>query len=266
MYQIRKAVILAGGLGTRLMPLTRAIPKEMLPLGAKPIVQHIVDEFRAAGLEEILIVSREGKSAIEEHFAGEHGVRVLIKKEALGPGHSVLFAREFLEDESFLVAFGDAPIGGKRAKEFVLDLLRVHESLQAAAVLSVVRIPEGEIHLRAIVRPAGSLKAGVAVPITELVQKPRVSKAPSRWAVAGRYTFSPVLLDSLQVVASRAAGEILLADAIRHALAEERRVYALPLPKGLHRFDTGTLEGYFRAFQAFARGFPRDERRRPETD
>lgn len=224
----------------------------MLPLGTKPILQHIVEELRTAGLEEIIIVSREGKSAIANHFAGENDIRILMKKGAKGPGHSVMFAREFLGDESFLVAFGDAPYRGARVNEFLLQLLNAHESLQASAVLAVARAPLNEIPLRAVVKPEGSLKPGVASPVADLVQKPGPSEAPSNWAVAGRYTFNPAVLDSLADIASRATGEILLVDAIKHMMAQGQRIYALPLGESQHRFDTGSLEGYLRAFRAYA--------------
>jgi UTP--glucose-1-phosphate uridylyltransferase len=233
------------------MPLTRAVPKEMLPLGTKPILQHIVDELRSAGLREIFIVSSAGKAAITEHFASMEGVTVFAKAEALGPGHSVLCAREFIENEDFLVAFGDAPFSGNPGEAFLPKMLHMHESEKAGAVLAVDLVPAAEVHLRAVVTTSEAPVRGVPTGVTGIVQKPSHIETSSAWAVTGRYTFGPEVFDALDLVASRASGEILLADAIHHMLSEGRSVFALPLDEGLRRFDTGHLDGYVEAFRAF---------------
>jgi UTP--glucose-1-phosphate uridylyltransferase len=257
--RIRKGVILAGGLGTRLLPLTRAIPKEMLPLGAKPILHHIVDELRGAGIEQVIIVSRKGKGAIADYFEREPGVRVIEKNEAKGPGHSVLIAWEHIGEENFLVAFGDSPYAGAAPRKFIRKMLDVHASQRADVVVAVHKVPRGETHLRGMIRTSDPLDALKPALVNALVQKPKPSESPGHWGVAGRYIFAPVIFDALHTVASRAKGEILLADAINHMLGAGARVVALPVSEGLRRLDTGGLEGYFKAFQVFAKEYHRNQ-------
>jgi UTP--glucose-1-phosphate uridylyltransferase len=248
---VRKGVVLAGGLGTRLLPLTRDVPKEMLPLGPRPILHHIVEELKRAGIEDIIIVSRKGKRAIADYFEGEPGIRIVEKNKAKGPGHSVLVARKHLANESFLVAFGDSPYAGTAPESFIRKMLDVHSANKADAVLAAQKVPRNETHLRGMIETAGSLDDGSPAVVTAFVQKPKASEAPGRWAAAGRYVLAPSVFDALHTVAARTEGEILLADAFKHMLATGRRMLALPLDAGVRRFDTGGLEGYFEAFQAF---------------
>ncbi len=257
--RIRKAVILAGGMGTRLLPITRAVPKEMLPLGSKPILQYIVDEMKGAGIEEIIIVSRKDKSAITEYFRSDPGVRIIEKEKALGPGHSVIFARDWIGDESFLVAFGDSPFAGANPGEFIRKMLYAHLSLRPDAMVAAQKVPPRETHLRGMIETADSLNEGVPALVTALIQKPDPSESPGEWGVAGRYIFSYDIFDALHVTAARAKGEILLADAVKYMLAQNQRVIALPVSKGLRRLDTGGLEGYFEAFQMFSSDYRRNQ-------
>ena len=223
----------------------------MLPLGDKPILQYIVDELKTAGLEDILIVSREKKPGIARYFAGISGVSVLEKRKARGPGHSVLVAREFAGGENFLVAFGDAPFLGNPGKSFLPKMTAFHDSEQAAAVMAVDEIPVYDIHLRAIVSLTGIPVRGAPIAVSHIMQKPTRQEAKSRWAVTGRYTFSSAVFDALSAISSSITGELLLVDAIQHMLTEGRGVYAIPLDEGLRRFDTGSIEGYVEAFRAF---------------
>jgi UTP--glucose-1-phosphate uridylyltransferase len=254
MKKITKGIILAGGLGTRLQPLTKDVPKEMLPLGTRPILEHIVEELRAAGLEELIIVTREEKQAIADRFAGERDVRIVTKKEALGPGHSVLCAREFLEGHGFALAFGDAPLHGPHAGELVPCMIGAHESLGAACVIAVQRTPKDETHLRGIIEPECELTPGVATLVAGLHQKPDPDVAPSDWAAAGRFVYGPTVFKALDTIRAGARGEILLADALKHMLHEGEPVYAIALGKGQRRFDTGTVEGYAEALEVFKQG------------
>ena len=255
---IRKGVILAGGLGTRLLPLTRTVPKEMLPLGPKPILHHIVDELKEAGIEDVIIVSRKGKGAIADYFADEPGVRIIEKDEAKGPGHSVLIVQQHIGEENFLVAFGDSPYAGAAPGNFIRKMLDVHASQRADVMVAVQKVPRSETHLRGMIGTSGPLDARKPALVTALVQKPKPSESPGRWGVAGRYIFAPAIFDALHTVASRAKGEVLLADALNHMLGAGARVVALPMSEGLLRLDTGTLEGYFKAFQLFAKEYQRN--------
>jgi UTP--glucose-1-phosphate uridylyltransferase len=253
MSRIRKAVILAGGLGTRLLPLSRAIPKEMLPLGPKPILHYIVDELRGGGIEDVIIVSRKGKTAIAEYFDGEADVRVVEKDKALGPGHSLLVVQEYLGEDHFLVAYGDSPIAGETLPVFIRKLLDTHLSLLADVVVAVQKVPHSETHLRGIVQTASPIDEARPAPVTGFVEKPIPSESPGIWGVAGRVVFGPAIYDALNITATQASGEILLADTLKQMISEGRRVYALPLSEGLRRFDTGSLEGYFEAFRVFSK-------------
>jgi UTP--glucose-1-phosphate uridylyltransferase len=252
MSRIRKAVILAGGLGKRLMPLTRTIPKEMLPLGPKPILHHIVDELRGSGVEEIIIVSRKGKDAISEYFEGERDVRIIEKDKALGPGHSLMIVREHLGSDGFVVAFGDSPFAGKAPQHFIKKMISTHQALQAAVLIAVQKVPREETHLRGMVETVIPLDGESPAIVTALVQKPDPSASPGNWGVAGRYVFSPDIFDALSVVAGQATREILLADAVKHMLGQGLRVYALPVSQGLRRLDTGRYEGYLDACHVFS--------------
>ena len=247
-----KAVIPAGGHGTRLLQLTRTTPKEMLPLGSKPVLQHIVDELRASAVEEIVIVSRMGKDTIREHFAGQPRVRVIEKQEALGVGHSILFAREFLEDRDFVVAFGDSPLGGPGAHGLVPAMMRVHAAERADCVAAVARVPESEFHLRAIVALTGEPRPDAPAPVTDLYDKPLPGEARGDWAIAGRYTFGPAVFDAIERGAASVEGEIGLAEALRVLMREGRRVLAVPLGSGQVRYDVGNKEGYREAARDFS--------------
>lgn len=259
MARIGKAIILAGGLGTRLLPITHAVPKEMLPLGRKPILHYIVDELKGAGIEEVIIVSRKGKTAISEYFKREQGVRIIEKEKALGPGHSVLAAREYIGDENFLVAFGDAPYAGAAPEEFIRKMLDTHLSLRPSAVVAAQKVPRSESHLRGIIETAGPLEEGKPALVASLVQKPMPSVSPEIWGLAGRFVLAPAVFGALEAVASRAESEILLVDAIDYMLREGARMIALPLGEGLHRYDTGSWEGYFEAFQKFSSDYHRNQ-------
>lgn len=252
MSRITKGVVLAGGLGRRLMPLTRAIPKEMLPLGTKPVIEHIVDDLKGAGLASVLIVTRKEKMSIAKHFSGDPVVEIVNKDEALGPGHSVLAVGSRLEGESFVLAFGDAPIGGPRARDLIPALIETHDSFDASVVTAVTAVSAQESHLRGIVELAHEPNPGEPTPVVRLLQKPDPSETRSRWAVAGRYTFSPAIFDALREVVKRTPGEILLADAIALMLARGQRMYTVTLSDEQRRFDTGSFHGYAEAFRYFS--------------
>jgi UTP--glucose-1-phosphate uridylyltransferase len=251
MSSIRKAVIPAAGLGKRMQPLTRVIPKEMLPLGRKPILQFIVEELQAGGIEEILIVTREDKPTIQRYFGSWKGVDFIQENHSRGLGYAVLMAKEFVGEENFAVALADALIGGEKPTEFVSDLIRRHVELVAALTMAIYQVPIKETHLRGIVDPVGEITPGEPVKIQDMREKPDSESAPSTWAGVGRYIFSPTIFDALEDSPSDPQGEYQLTDGIRLLIRSGKPAYGFPLYPGQIRFDTGNLAGYIKAFKYF---------------
>jgi len=248
---IRKAVIPAAGLGKRMQPLTRVIPKEMLPLGRKPILKFIVEELQTGGIEEILIVTREDKPAIQRYFESWKGVDFIHENHSRGLGYAVLIAKEFVGEENFVVALADALIGGEKPAEFVSDLMRTHVELGAALTMAIYQVPIKETHLRGIVDPVGEITPGEPVKIQDMREKPDSESAPSTWAGVGRYIFTPDIFDALGDTPPDPQGEYQLTDGIRLLIRSGKPVYGFPLYPGQIRFDTGNLAGYVKAFKYF---------------
>jgi len=251
MSSIRKAVIPSAGLGKRMQPLTRVIPKEMLPLGRKPILQFIVEELQAGGIEEILIVTREDKPTIQRYFENWKGVDFIHENHSRGLGYAVLMAKEFVGEENFVVALADAFIGGEKPAEYVSDLMRTHEELGAALTMAIYQVPIKETHLRGIVDPVGEITPGEPVKIQDMREKPDSESAPSTWAGVGRYIFTPAIFDALEDSPPDPQGEYQLTDGIRLLIRSGKPAYGFPLYPGQIRFDTGNFAGYIKAFKYF---------------
>ncbi len=271
---IRKAVIPVAGLGTRLLPATKSQPKEMLPVGRKPVVQYVVEELERAGARELCLVTGRSKRAIEDHFdrdevllsylnASGHSslleelayeqlpVRLYYTRQAVprGVGDAISYAEEFVGAEPFIVALGDTIIRSKDSQELVQRLAQVHLKEGAAATIAVEEVAADDVYRYGIVRPAG---AGDAFPISDLVEKPSRETAPSRLAIAARYVFSPAIFAALKRTLPDAHGDIQLTDAIRVLLAQGQPVWAVRLHPGEVRYDIGNFETYFKAFIDFA--------------
>lgn len=248
--RVRKAVVPAAGLGTRLLPASKSMPKEMIPLVDRPGIQYVVEECARAGIRDVLIVTGRGKSTMEDHFdraleleerlektgkldeldevrgvadlAEVHSVR---QKEALGLGHAVAAARAHVGDEPFAVLLPDevvpAPLGDEPPLlERMIDL---HER-DGVSVVAVRRVPEDRVSAYGIVAPAGELQDDF-VPISDIVEKPSPADAPSDLGAVGRYVLDPGVFDALDAAAPSVGGEIQLADGIR-ALVDSPGVYA----------------------------------------
>jgi UTP--glucose-1-phosphate uridylyltransferase len=236
-----KAVIPAAGKGTRFLPATRVVPKEMLPIGAKPALEVIVDEARAAGATEIVIVISEEKELIRTYFKESRDVSFVCQREQKGLGHAVLQAAGRLagEREPFLVLLGDAVVtGGTPAAE----LAAVSAARGGASVIGLQEVPAERVSRYGIVKMAPDGR------IVDLVEKPACAEAPSRCAVAGRYLLDAAVFDFLATQTPGVGGEIQLTDAIRRMLAV-RDVYGCVYAG--HRQDIGNPEGYFKALEAF---------------
>jgi UTP--glucose-1-phosphate uridylyltransferase len=262
---VRKGVFPAAGLGTRFLPATKAQPKEMLPLVDKPMIQYVVEEAVASGLEEIIIVTGRGKRAIEDHFdaafeleyylAGRGKTEELAQiktiselasvcyvrqKEPLGLGHAILCARSLVGDEPFGVFLGDDIIGSATTP-CMRQLLDVFEKYEGP-VIAVERVPRDRIHQYGVIaaRPLG----GNVYEITDLVEKPRAQDAPSDLAIIGRYVLTPDIFAVLADTAADARGEIQLTDALR-TLRRQRPMYAVEFEG--KRYDTGDKLGFLKA-------------------
>jgi UTP--glucose-1-phosphate uridylyltransferase len=273
------AVVPVAGRGTRLLPLTKSQPKEMLPVGRKPVVQYVVEELARCGIGRLLFVTGPGKTAIENHFdidaelvdnLRQTGKEELLEELAferedleyfytrqrrqLGLGHAVLCARPVVGDQSFVVALGDSILGLQAESEVVRTMIERFETSRAAAVVALVEVPMEEVVHYGIAKPRH--EAGEVFELDDLVEKPGVAEAPSNLAVAARYVFSPAIFDCLERTPPGKGGEIQLTDAIRLLIREGRKVLGVRLMPNERRFDIGNFESYFLAFAEFALADP----------
>jgi len=230
-----KAIIPAAGLGTRFLPVTRVVPKEMLPIGAKPALELIVDEARAAGASEVVIVISEGKELIRKYFEGQGDIRFVYQKEQKGLGHAVLQAEI---DDDVLILLGDALVVGCCAAKEMVDVSKAHGG---AAVIGCERVPKEKVSRYGIMKLDGDR-------IVDMVEKPAVEEAPSDIAVAGRYLLPAAIFGYLKTQTPGKGGEIQLTDAIKRMLSE-REAYAYVYPG--KRQDIGNPDGYFAALEAY---------------
>jgi UTP--glucose-1-phosphate uridylyltransferase len=261
---VRKAVIPAAGLGTRFLPASKSVPKEMLPIVDKPAIQYVVEEAVAAGLRDILVVTGRGKGAIEDHFDREPELEAALEKkgqrdlleqvvalsdladlhfvrqhEPLGLGHAVSVAREHVGDEPFAVLLGDdLMIDDAR---LLRSMLATHED-EEASVIALLEVAPDEISLYGAVEvDAGS---GDRFRVRSVVEKPPPDEAPSNLAVIGRYVFTPSIFDALDHIDPGAGGELQLTDAIALLLRSEP-VFGQRFEHG--RYDAGQKADFLRA-------------------
>lgn len=261
MKPIKKAIIPAAGLGTRFLPATKAMPKEMLPIVDKPTIQYIVEEAVAAGIEDIIIVTGKHKRAIEDHFdrqvelelnLKEKGKEELLEaveystnlanifyvrqKEAKGLGHAIWSARQFIGDEPFAVLLGDDIVDSEIP---AIQQLITEYNNHGKSVIGVQEVPESETHRYGIVSPKSKMNR--LYEVKNFVEKPSPGKAPSNLAIMGRYVLTPDIFSYLERHEIGAGGEIQLTDAIEK-LNQEDVVYAYDFD-GL-RYDVGEKFGF----------------------
>ncbi|REK74914.1 UTP--glucose-1-phosphate uridylyltransferase GalU [Paenibacillus paeoniae] len=267
--KIRKAVIPAGGLGTRFLPATKAQPKEMLPLIDKPAIQYIVEEAVESGIESIVIISGRHKRAIEDHFdksveleselEARHNEEMLSvvkaisqladiyyvrQKEPLGLGHAVLCARRFIGDEPFAVLLGDDILTSE--KPCLKEMMDEYEQSQSS-IVAVMEVPWDQTHKYGIV----DIEQGSHsfAPVRDIVEKPGPGLAPSNYAVVGRYVLHPAIFGLLEGAQPGKAGEIQLTD----SLQELNRTNGLQAFRfGGRRHDVGDKLGFVQATIDFA--------------
>lgn len=267
---ITRAVLPAAGPGSRLYPLTKAQPKEMLPLGRKPAVQFVIEELIASGICEICVVTSTVSSAIENHFSISHAVsgdgafpRELMEDRAhiyfveqpepLGLGDALLRARGFVGDEPFAVALGDAVITGVDAPDaLVTRMIRTFEATGGDAVIAVRDVPRAAVSQYGIVTPMGETPSAPHFMISDIVEKPPIDAAPSTVAVAGRYLFTPLIFDYLDETRAGVGNQVQLTDALQRMVHDRESTWAQRIRSGEQRFDVGNFLEYSRAFIRFS--------------
>jgi UTP--glucose-1-phosphate uridylyltransferase len=273
------AIVPVAGLGTRLLPATKSQPKEMLPVGRKPVVQYVVEELSRVGMKRVLFITGPGKTSIENHFdldgelvqtLRESGKEDLLaeleyeratvqyfytrQRQLLGLGHAVLCARSFVGNQPFVVALGDSIIGMNAESDVVQRMTRCFQDKGAAAVIAFEEVPLGEVSQYGIAQPRTDEEL---FEIVDLVEKPTPRDAPSNLAIAARYVLSPVIFDALAQTRRGKGGEIQLTDAIRAVIRSGGTAYGIRLRPGERRYDIGNFESYFEAFVAFALADPK---------
>ena len=236
-----KAVIPAAGHGTRFLPVTKVVPKEMLPIGSRPALELIVEEAKSAGADEIIMVISKGKELIREYFRDDPSVRFVYQHEQKGLGHAVLQATPELVGETgnVLVLLGDALVAGGNASQ---ELIAVSKANGGAPVIGLEKVPRERVSRYGIVAMEESGR------ITGMVEKPSLEDAPSDLAVAGRYLLDVAIFDFLADQQAGLGGEIQLTDAIARMIAHKPLFGCVYQGK---RQDIGNPQGYFKALEAF---------------
>ncbi|UXU84166.1 UTP--glucose-1-phosphate uridylyltransferase GalU [Mammaliicoccus sciuri] len=269
MTKIKKAIIPAAGLGTRFLPATKAMPKEMLPILDKPTIQYIVEEASRAGIEDIIIVTGKHKRAIEDHFdiqkelettLYEKGKLELLdkvqystelanifyvrQKEQKGLGHAIYTAKQFIGNEPFAVLLGDDIVESDNPA--IKQLMEQYEAT-GKSVIGVQTVPESETHRYGIIDP--NSQDGRLYEVNRFVEKPEQGTAPSNLAIMGRYVLSPEIFDYLENQTEGSGGEIQLTDAIER-LNKDDKVYAYDFEG--QRYDVGEKIGFVKTTIEYA--------------
>lgn len=269
MKKVKKAIIPAAGLGTRFLPATKAMPKEMLPIVDKPTIQYIVEEAIESGIEDIIIVTGKGKRSIEDHF--DHALELeqnliekgkiellekvrhsskmadihyIRQKEPKGLGHAVFCARKFIGDEPFAVLLGDDIVQAE--KPCLAQLMERYEET-TASIIGVQQVPGNQTHRYGIIDPLNNFNNLYGV--KNFVEKPAQGTAPSNLAIMGRYILTPEIFNYLEKQETGAGGEIQLTDAIQQ-LNKFQRVFAYDF-EGT-RYDVGEKLGFIMTTIEFA--------------
>ena len=269
MKPIKKAVFPVAGLGTRFLPATKAMPKEMLPILDKPTIQYIVEEASRAGIEDIIIVTGKHKRAIEDHFDNQKELEMVLEdkgktellekvqystelanifyvrqKEQKGLGHAIYSARQFIGDEPFAVLLGDDIVESDTPA--IKQLMEVYEET-GNSVIGVQEVPESETHRYGIIDPLSKKERRYEV--QKFVEKPEQGTAPSNLAIMGRYVLTPEIFDYLKTQKKGAGNEIQLTDAIER-MNSEHQVFAYDFIG--NRYDVGEKLGFVKTTIEYA--------------
>ncbi len=269
MQKIRKAVFPAAGFGTRFLPVTKSQPKEMLPIVDKPVIQYLVEEAVAAGIEEIIIVTGRGKRSIEDHFdysfelehtlveKGKHSLLKEVRDVArlakfvyvrqpmpLGDGHAILCAKEVVGDEPFVVLFGDDVVDFKIPA--IKQLMNVYDKT-GSSVVALQKIDKKESESYGMIKPKST--NGRMCEVEKFVEKPKPSSAPSNLAIIGKYVVTPEIIEALEKAKPSHSGEIRLIDGFMQ-LQKKQKIFGYEVEG--KRYDTGTKLGLITANIDFA--------------
>lgn len=256
---IRKAILPAGGLGTRLAPLTHLMPKEMLPLGGKVVLQYVLEECDAAGLDTLLVVLNRRKTALfavgeetpspADPVTGIAARNVYFANQAEqgGLAHAMLHGEAFAGQDSFVLALGDTIIHGGE-ESLLARMVAAHERHGAAATVAAQVVPADRISRYGVLDVETADAEGV-MRVRSIVEKPKPEEAPSEWAITARYVFSPEIFQACRQCGRNAQGEIELTEAMTLLARQGRPVIAVPLGPGQQRLDIGNPKSYTEAFQ-----------------
>jgi UTP--glucose-1-phosphate uridylyltransferase len=263
---IRKAVLPVAGMGTRFLPATKAVPKEMLPVVDKPVVQYAVEEAREAGIEQFVFVTGRGKNIIEDHFDHAYELEALLKErektkeldslleslpksgsvsftrqqKPLGLGHAVWCARHFIGNEPFAVLLPDDLLVGKPGA--LKQMVQAYNEVGGGAVIAAEEKPLEEVHRYGVVSPG--VTKGNITEVKDMVEKPKTEKAPSRLCIVGRYILPPEIFGELDKKEKGAGGEIQLTDSMRRLIG---RVPFHAVKTNCVRYDCGDKVGFLQA-------------------
>lgn len=274
---IRKAVVPVAGHGTRLLPATKSQPKEMLPVGRKPVVQYVVEELEKSDLNQILFVTGSKKRSIEDHF--DKDVELLEQLHKLGRTNlieemkyqeldvsfyyvrqsvqrgladAVYLSRDWVGDDHFVCALGDSIIWNSSSENKLLDRMKkAHLDNSAAATIAIEKVAAEEAFRYGIIEVKKDLGDGV-FEIARVVEKPDIQDAPSDMAIAARYIFSPAIFKAIDMTLPDKGGELQLTDSIMLLIKQQLPVIAVLADEEQKRYDIGNFESYFRAFVDFA--------------
>jgi len=271
--KVKKAVIPAAGFGTRFLPATKVVPKELLPIVDKPTIQYIMEEVAAAGIEQVILITGREKGSIEDHFdtstelenhlkkKGKEDLLRMVReisemvtlvsvrqKEPLGLGHAILCAKRTVGEEPFAVLLGDDLIDAKIP--CIKQMIDVYQEMDGA-VIAIQKVPRSETHLYGIIK--GKRVKDRVYRIEEMVEKPKQGRAPSNLAIIGRYILPPQIFGILEKVSPDVKGEIQLTDGLRE-LSQRFPVFGYEFIGD--RYDAGDKLGYLQANISFGLKHP----------
>jgi len=241
------------------MPATRSQPKEMLPVGRKPTIQHVVEELATCGLREVLVISGQAKRAIEDHLDRDTALNEEERQpwmdlrffharqsQPRGLADAIAIGEPFAAGEPVVVALGDSILVSRSETPLIARMIEIHARRRPVATIAVEEVPRESVNRYGIVSPKG--EADHVFPIRGFVEKPSPSKAPSNLAAAGRFILEPVIFDAIRKTKPGIGGEIWLTDALQLLLKEGYDVLCVRLRKGEHRLDIGNFPSYYQAF------------------
>lgn len=253
------AVVPIAGKGTRMRPLSDAIPKEMLPLGRRPVLEHVLNELKNNGFTQVRLVTNESKSDIARPFADDASLEIstVLQAQQRGLGDAILQSRGFSGDAPFCVALGDSILGLNGQSRALTQMRMIYENAAreragCAAVVAFRRVPRVDVSRYGVAQVEGEVRGGESFRVLDVVEKPAPDDASSEWAIAARYIFSPRIYDALEQIEVGKNGELQLTDAIHWLIESGERVFGYALTNVDKRYDIGNFPNYFEAFLEFA--------------